>query len=67
MDIVTVGDLAANAARIVSRGNEIVEVAAGQLLKIETSPNGSDVLNRTCPQGKVRRYTITVTEEEWDA
>jgi hypothetical protein len=35
-----------------------LEVAAGQSLKIETSPAGEDVLDELCPAGQ--KWTVTI-------
>ncbi len=54
--------------RCLKRGYEsAIEVAAGQSLKIETSPHGSEILDVECPRGKVWILSINVCIEECDA
>ena len=43
------------------------EIPAGRALKIETSPGGDDLLNVTCPAGKVWNAHIRVELTESDA
>lgn len=55
-------------ARTVKFGKDNFEVAAGMVLKIETSPDGVELLNEGPPAGK--QWTsvyITVNIEETDA
>ena len=66
-ELAEVGDLPAEAARVIRQKAFIVEVVAGQVLNVETSPSGEEVCIRTCPSGKVRKYTVTVEEWETDA
>ena len=63
-ELAEVGDLPAEAARVIRQKAFTAEVVAGQVLKVETSPDGGDVCVRTCPGGKARKYTVTV--EEWE-
>lgn len=52
---------------LVSRASEIVEMAAGKTLKIETSPSGEEILDVTVPAGKKWSVGIVVSVEETDA
>lgn len=55
-------------ARNVQAGYALVTVGAGKVFKIETSPQGEDILNLTVPEGKVwsvqMNVQITETDEE---
>ena len=55
-------------ARSVQAGYDRVTVEAGKVFKIETSPQGGDILNLTVPEGKVwsvqMNVQITETDEE---
>ena len=42
-------------------------LAAGKTLKIETSPNGDDILDTEVPVGKVWNISISVQIDEEDA
>lgn len=42
-------------------------VAAGKSLKIETTPDGEEILNSTVPAGKVWEVTVVVSLTETDA
>jgi hypothetical protein len=53
--------------KTVLQGSGAITVNAGQSLKIETSPGGSEILNEECPAGKVWRGTIKVELTEEDA
>ena len=46
---------------------DVLTVAAGKHLKIETSPAGVDVLDAVVPEGKQWNVTITVHVVETDA
>lgn len=48
-------------------GEDTVSVAAGQTLKIETTPDGEEVLSALVPEGKAWSATITVRILETDA
>lgn len=48
-------------------GSETIAVAAGQTLKVETSPDGEEVLEVTCPAGKAWLVSIVVDITETDA
>ena len=67
MDIAEVGTIAAQAAGTIMSGHEAVAVADGQSLKIETSPDGEEVLNAECPAGKAWSVQVDVTITETDA
>jgi len=47
-------------------GDQTIEVSAGQTLKIETSPDGIEVLSVDCPAGKSWTVHIQVTINEID-
>ena len=67
MDIATIGTIDAQAAGTIKAGHEAVALTAGQSLKIETSPNGEDVLDIECPAGKAWSVQVDVTITETDA
>ena len=48
-------------------GGSEFEVAAGQSLKIETSPDGEEVLDEECPVGKAWAVYVFVKIVETDA
>ena len=48
----------------VQRGDTVVAVAAGQSLKIETSPGGEEILDVVCPDGASVRITVEITETQ---
>ena len=48
-------------------GDDNFDLIAGQSLKIETSPNGEEVINAVCPAGKVWHVHVAVVIEETDA
>ena len=48
-------------------GQANMVVSAGQSLVFESSPNGLDILNETCPEGKTWKTTVTVDIVETDA
>ena len=48
-------------------GDDDFDLAAGQSLKVETSPKGEDVLNATVPSGKAWHVHVAVTIQEVDA
>ena len=48
-------------------GQEIIDIPAGKTLKIETSPQGEDILNITVPEGKKWVATINISIVETDA
>lgn len=54
-------------AATLMRDDTMVDVAAGQSLKIETTPSGEEVLNTECPEGKVWSARIIVEITETDA
>jgi hypothetical protein len=47
-------------------GFESVQVSAGQSIKIETSPAGTEILNKVCPPHKkwVVKLTVHITETD---
>ena len=53
-------------ARNVRAGSQSFDVTAGQTLKMETSPQGIDVLNLDVPAGKKWRVEINVQITESD-
>jgi len=55
-------------AKLVRSGHEAtIAVSAGQSIKIETSPSGEELLNETCPAGKMWTAQIIVEITETDA
>ena len=54
-------------ARTVLHGSGVYTVEAGKTLKIETSPNGEDILEEEVPAGKVWSAHITINIDETDA
>ncbi len=42
------------------------EVAAGQQLKVESSPGGEDIFQDTCPEGKHWKVNMVLYIEETD-
>lgn len=52
------------ATAFISRASEIVEMSAGQRLKIETLPNGEEVLDVVVPDGKHWSVGIVVSVTE---
>ena len=67
MDIATIRTLEAQSAGTIKAGHEAVAVSAGKSLKIETSPDGEEVLNAECPAGKAWSVQVDVTITETDA
>jgi len=67
MDLETVGTIDASAAKTLLQGADSFSVAAGQSLKIETSPGGAEVLDAECPAGKAWTVSVRVTVTETDA
>jgi len=67
MDIETIGTIPAQAAGLIKSGHETISVVAGQSLKIETSPDGVEVLDAECPAGKAWSVKVDVTTTEVDA
>jgi len=54
-------------AKLLKVGDGNFEMVAGKVLKIETSPSGSEFLNATVPLGKVWQVLVYVSIEETDA
>jgi len=55
-------------ARVLRRGYQSgIALAAGQLLKVETTPDGEEVLSAECPAGKAWEAYVYVQIEEVDA
>ena len=52
---------------MIMAGEDEVVVAAGQSLKIETSPGGAEVLSEQCPAGKKWQVRVNVHITETDA
>ena len=66
MDIVTVGILEAAPAGTMKTGHDSIPMTAGKSLKIETSPDGEEVLDIECPAGKAWSVRLDVTITETD-
>ncbi len=54
-------------AKTAKFGNDTFSLTAGKVLKIETSPDGEEVLNETVPSGKTWSVTVSVYIREVDA
>ena len=57
----------AQSAFVLRSGNQDnVIVSAGKSLKIKTSPQGEEILNAECPQGKtwIARLIVEITETD---
>ena len=67
MDIETIGTIPAQTAGLIKAGHETVALAAGTSMKIETSPNGVEILDVECPAGKAWSVKLDVTITETDA
>jgi len=67
MELVLIGNQEARLAGVLKAGHESVAVAAGQSLKIETSPDGGEVLDAECPAGKAWSVQMGVTITETNA
>lgn len=52
--------------KLLKSGWDEFNLAAGKTLKVETSPDGEENLNVTCPRGKQWKVTISVSIEETD-
>ena len=48
-------------------GAGTIELASGQTLKVETSPNGEDVVKETVPDGKLWTVQLVIDIVETDA
>ena len=64
MELAVIGSIPANAERTISQGSQVVSVSAGQSLKIETSPDGIEIIDVQCPEGKLWSVTVSVTVSE---
>jgi len=53
--------------RTTKQGSGMVTATAGQILSIETSPAGEELLNAEVPAGKVWQVTVNVSIQETDA
>jgi len=56
-----------SAKRTMSGGTGYFSMAAGKTLKVETSPQGEDLLNEQVPAGKVWTVVVSVSITETDA
>lgn len=54
------------ACYIKSGSEAAIAVGAGQAFRVETSPDGEEVLNVTCPDGKVWSIRVIVEITETD-
>ena len=64
MELKVIGTEGARPASTVMEDSETFSVAAGQSLKVETSPGGDDILDVECPAGKAWSVDITITVRE---
>lgn len=55
-----------SACKVMS-GGEIENLAAGKTIKIETSPEGEEILEETVPAGKAWEVRIYISITETDA
>jgi len=60
-------ELSERAAVAYLRGDNTAELAAGKHLKIETSPQGDELLDYTVPEGKTASVTVYVEVQLSDA
>jgi len=56
-------DLSSNEvpSQTLKTGDDSFELAAGKSLKVETIPNGSELLNETVPEGKKWQVVVYVS------
>lgn len=54
-------------AKIILIGKGVYNIAAEKTLKIETSPDGEEILNEEVPQGKKWSVRLTINIDETDA
>jgi len=54
-------------AKIIYKGDDVFELAEGQILKIESSPDGEEHYEGTVPEGKSWAVTLFLRIEETDA
>jgi len=54
-------------ARSIQAGNSAFVATDGQVVKIETSPQGEEILNLTVPEGKVWSISVNLQITEVDA
>ncbi|MBU1621850.1 MAG: hypothetical protein KJ604_20535 [Gammaproteobacteria bacterium] len=54
-------------AKTTKRGHEILDLVAGKHLKVEASPDGSEILDAVVPEGKNWHVTVSIYIEETDA
>jgi len=54
-------------SRVMSGGGEVEILTAGKTLKIETSPDGDEILAVTVPVGKVWEVRMHISISETDA
>ena len=66
MELTEMGSAGAQAAYTAKQATGAVSVTAGQSLKVETAPDGVDMLDAECPAGKVWVATVTVSIKETD-
>ena len=52
---------------VIKSGVQTITITAGKSLKIETSPEGEEILNAECPAGKVWEACVRVDIQEKDA
>ena len=67
MDIKQTGILESRVATVIKKGHEVVNLSAGKSIKIETSPQGDELLNAMVPSGKEWAVSVWVTIHETDA
>jgi len=51
----------------INNNNDDLPVMAGQSIKLETSPDGEEPVNETCPRGKAWSVKVFIIVTETDA
>jgi len=59
-------DIVTQPAKNLKEGRQTVDISAGKSLKIETFPNGEEILNATVPAGKKWTAYLNLTIKETD-
>jgi hypothetical protein len=67
MELEEAGTIGPLSQRRILQGADSIAVTAGQLLKIETSPGGGEILDTAVPAGKTWQVEIQITVIETDA
>ena len=67
MELELVGELSEEPARTIKSAAGSFQVTAGQSLKIESSPQGEEILDEMCPAGKTWMVRVELSVIEQDA